>query len=78
MSTKSTEDMLDLHVKCVRALRDYIAEANHTCKVLSDIESFPVSIDKRLAILEQRRAENVAAQRYQDARQGLFSAANWE
>ena len=78
MAGNTKDDLMDLHINCVRALRSYIAEANQTCKVLLDIESFPVPAEKRLEILEQRRAENIAAQRYQDARQSLFAAAKWQ
>jgi hypothetical protein len=66
-----------IHVRCVRALRNYMAEANKTCKLLTSIRSFPIDPDVRHSILTQRRAENRAQQAYQLARRDLFEAANW-
>ena len=68
------EKLVDLHV----ALRDYMAQANKTCKLLIGINEFPVTMDKRTEILEQRRTENRAHEMYQMARQNLFQAAGWD
>ena len=71
------EILQELHVTCVRALRRYIVEANKTCRILADITTFPVSTKARKAILQQRQAENAAHESYQNARRGLFEAAQW-
>src|SRR5262244_3987879 len=57
------EIVQELHVECVRALRWYIAEANKTCRILAEITRFPVSLEVRNQILQQRRAENAAHDR---------------
>jgi hypothetical protein len=71
------KDLEELHVECVRALRSYMAEANKTCKLLVNIKEFPVSLEMRQQIEEQRLSENLAHDDYQDARLALFSAAKW-
>ena len=71
-------ELEQLHIECVRALRSYMMEANETCKLLTQIKNFPVSVNQRVAILEQRRTENLASDKYQEARRKLFKAANWE
>jgi hypothetical protein len=68
----------EMHADCVRALRRYITEANKTCRLLEDITKFPINLETRSEILEQRLVENEAQERYQRARQALFQAANWE
>jgi hypothetical protein len=68
----------DLHVACVRELRAYIAEANQTCKLLLGVKGFPIPPNHRIAMLEQRQRENIAYDRYQDARRRLFEAAKWK
>jgi hypothetical protein len=54
-----------------------MAEGNRTCRLLTQITSFPISLEDPTAIFEQRRAENEAHERYQSARTKLFEAANW-
>ena len=71
------EVLQELHVRCVRALGAYMTEANKTCKLLTAIAVFPVSLDARLEILEQRKVENEAHEEYQAARSSLFKAADW-
>jgi hypothetical protein len=71
------EDVERLHVNCVTALRRYIGEANKTCKLLMGIGRFPVNLQTRTAILEQRQVENDAHMQYQIAREDLFKAAQW-
>jgi hypothetical protein len=72
------EPIYELHSQCVRALRDYIAEANKTCKLLNDLTTFPTTLEQRNAVLEQRQAENKAQEQYQMARNDLFTAAAWQ
>jgi hypothetical protein len=72
------EDLEQLHIECVRSLRSYMSVANQTCKLLTRIEKFPVSADQRLEILEQRQHENLAFERYRNARNRLFEAARWD
>jgi hypothetical protein len=72
------QPIYELHTECVRALRNYIAEANKTCKLLNDLTKFPTTPQERNAVLEQRQAENKAQEQYQVARNDLFTAAAWE
>ena len=75
---ETEKQLQELHIDCVRALREYIKEANKTCKALVNIKGFPVSPETRTEILEQRRTENRAHDAYQSARLNLFRAAGWE
>ena len=68
----------ELHRLCVNALHGYISETNKTCRLLEQITAFPAPIEQRMAMLDQRRAESDAHERYQAARQNLFDAAKWE
>ena len=77
MSEKTREELEQLHIDCVRTLRSYIAEANQTSKLLVQVEKFPVPTVQRFQMLEQRQRENIALDRYQDARKRLFEAAKW-
>jgi hypothetical protein len=73
-----TEELQELHVQCVRALKAYMAEANKTCKLLTRITEFPLSFKERSEVLSQRLVENAAQESYQNARQKLFQTAGWE
>ena len=75
---RTKEEVVQLHIDCVRSLRSYMAEANQTCKLLVQIDKFPVSAGDRISILEQRQRENVAFEQYRDARARLFDAAKWD
>jgi len=66
-----------IHVRCVKALRNYMAEANKTCKLLTSIQNFPIEPGVRQNILLQRQVENQAHEAYQLARRDLFEAADW-
>ena len=76
--TNHTEDVEHLHINCVRALRQYIVEANKTCRLLNSIKNFPVTLENRLAIIEQRQNENERHSQDQIAREQLFRAAQWD
>jgi hypothetical protein len=78
MTEKSIEGLEELHMQCVRALRSYMAVANQTCKLLTAIKNFPLPTQTRTELLEQRRKENIASDKYQQARRRLFDAAHWE
>lgn len=78
MPTKSANQRLkQLRTECVRALRKYMREADKTCTLLHSIRVFPVPLERRLAILDQRLVENAAHERYQLSRQQLFRLARW-
>ena len=72
------QKLQELHALCVRLLRNYIEEAKRSCQLLNEVPEFPVSLEVRKKILEQRRAENAAYERYQIARRNLFKAAQWD
>jgi hypothetical protein len=54
-----------------------MVEANKTCKLLTSIKEFPVDLQAKEKILDQRLIENEAQELYQRARLELFTAANW-
>ena len=70
-------ELKELHAECVRALKEYMAQANKTCALMDSIV-FPLTHEKRLAILEHRLQENAAQERYQIARRHFFEAVNSE
>lgn len=79
MATKAPDQRLkQLRIACVQALRKYMREADKTCTLLNSIRQFPVPLEKRLAILDQRLVENAAHERYQQSRQQLFRLAKCE
>jgi hypothetical protein len=61
---------------CIRKLKDYIYEATRTCDMLNRITSSPLSAKERHQILEQRKKESDALERYHLARQRLFDAVS--
>ena|SRR5215813_8427800 len=61
----------DLHGFGVRSLRRYIEEAEKSCKILENVHSFPISLEVRQKILEQRQSENAAYNDYLVARESL-------
>jgi hypothetical protein len=73
----TNDELTELQTFCVRALKRYMDEARKTCLILSDINEFPVSLEARRDILQQRQSENAAHEDYQAARKHLFRAANW-
>ena len=66
--TTSPEELSLLHSHCLAALRDYISQANKTCRLLAKVTEHPVSLEMRQEILEQRKAENNARGRYMEIR----------
>jgi len=72
-----SEDLKQLHTDCLRTLKRYIEEAQHTCTVLDEVQEFPVPHHLLLKILEQRQSENDAHEAYQIARTRLFVTARW-
>jgi hypothetical protein len=58
------------------AFHDYMAAVNRTFALLADLETFPVSIDKRLEIVQQRQRETLAREKFHTAREALFSAVH--
>jgi hypothetical protein len=54
-----------------------MSEADKTCRLLTQITGFPVSIEDLRSILDQRLVENEAHERYQNTRTKLFEAAKW-
>jgi hypothetical protein len=72
MDLEETKDWFELYHDCVTALQDYMREANMMCATLSRVHSLPASAKKRHEILEQRKRENDALERYHKARRRLF------
>ena len=68
------EDVKHLHTACISSLKEYMGAAQRTCELLTSIDSFPVSLEKRKEILHQRLAENETHERYQIAREHFFRA----
>jgi predicted negative regulator of RcsB-dependent stress response len=62
------EELHHLHRQCLAALRVYVSQANKTCKLLAKATKCPVSMEMRHEILEQRKAENEARNRYMEIR----------
>jgi hypothetical protein len=77
MTESEREAIQKLHGECTNALDKYLKEGNEMCRILSAIESHPVSLERREAIVRQRVKENEAQQAYDSARQALFTLAGW-
>jgi hypothetical protein len=58
------------------AFQDYMASVNRTFLLLADLKTFPASFEKRLEIIEQRKVEALAREKFQTAREELFSAVH--
>jgi hypothetical protein len=77
MTKSEREAIQKLHVECTSALDKYLKEGHEMCRILSAIESHPVSQKQREAIVRQRVRENEAQRAYDSARQALFALAGW-
>jgi hypothetical protein len=78
MKSMNEEEWNKLWQEAWAAYQEYIAKANDTFQLLSDLK-FPVSIEKRVEILEKRRAEKGAGERLQATRNTLFTEMNrWQ
>jgi len=77
LDQSAKDELLKLHIDCVRSLRRYIGEANQTCTLLAQVEGFPIPAPRRIEMIDQRESENRASARYQNARKRLFDAAKW-
>jgi hypothetical protein len=77
MDDNERETLERLHRDCTTALGKLQEEGKAMCKVLSAVESHPVSSEQRRAIMEQRVKENAAHIAYDRARQALFKRAGW-
>jgi hypothetical protein len=74
----TNDQLVELQIFCVRALKRYMDEARKSCLILSNVRAFPVSLEMRREILHQRQTENAAHESYQVARKKLFEAAHWD
>ncbi len=72
-----TTEVSDLHRRCTEALAAYVDQLQKSCGLLNGIETFPISLAGRRAVLDQRRAESGALERYHLARNRLYTAAKW-
>jgi len=74
----TNDELVKLQTFCVRALKRCMDEARKTCLILTNVRTFPVSLEMRREILHQRQTENAAPESYQVARKQLFEAAHWD
>jgi hypothetical protein len=75
MKSMNEEEWNKLWQEAWAAYQEYIAKANDTFQLVSDLK-FPVSVEKRIEILEKRRIENGARERLKVARNTLFTEMN--
>lgn len=61
-------DLRQLRVACLRLLAAYVFEADRTLSLLASYKKFPITLQKRLALIEQEQKENDAYQDYHSAR----------
>ena len=71
-----TEPPEELREAFVSTFAKYFLEANRTHNLMLDVSIFPVSLQERLAILDQRQLESVALEKYLSARTKLLAAAS--
>ena len=68
-----------LRSSCRMALEAFIDQANKTCSIFDGVENVSeVPLRQFLQMLQQRRKENEALERYQNARLALFRTAKQE
>lgn len=67
-------DSHGLRADCLCFFSKYVSEANRTCRLLLEVEKFPVSQEEQQAILGQRLLEIAAFQDYLSARAKLLEA----
>ncbi|HZP32393.1 MAG TPA: hypothetical protein VFB23_03435 [Candidatus Acidoferrales bacterium] len=59
--------------ECLKALWEYVRQAQETCKLLADVEGGALTLDHLLGILEQVQFENDLRDTYAALRQKLFN-----
>ena len=69
-------EVLELQEACVRSFRRYFREANRTCKLLASLKMFPITLDQRLALAQQRQKEIYAYQSYRCVRGKFLELAS--
>lgn len=73
MLDRDTAAVQTLRSSCRMTLEAFIDEANKTCSFFDGVEYVSESsLNQFVQMLEQRRKENVALERYQNARLALF------
>ena len=72
------DELLKLREDCTGALGRFVEQAKKTCEILETIRSeFPLAVEDRQRVLQQRQSENLAYEQYQVSRNRLFDAARW-
>jgi hypothetical protein len=71
----NTPHWQQLNARCVEALDRFNREAMKTCRLLSEMEVFPISVETRSTLAHQRFSENDAYNCYLEARQELCNLA---
>jgi hypothetical protein len=61
-----------LRDECLKALLNYVRQAQGTCELLGNIEGTSLPLDRLLAILEHTQAEDEILKSYMVLRQRLF------
>jgi hypothetical protein len=77
MNDSEREALRNLHRECTAALEKCLREGHEMCRMLSAIESHPISHEQRVALIKQRLKENQAQRAYDYVRTALFNAAGW-
>ena len=61
-----------LRDECLKALSNYVSQAQKTCELLGDIETNSLSLERLLAILAHTQTEDETQKMYMVLRQRLF------
>jgi len=79
MVDRYTAAVQTLRSSCRMTLEAFIEEASKTCSFFDGVENVAeISLNQFVQMLEQRRKENVALERYQNARLALFQGCKHE
>ena len=73
--TITTTEWNQLNAGCIYALEDFNEEAERTCRLLAGIRNFPMSVEERSLLAQQRSAENAAYHCYLERRLRLCQLA---
>jgi len=77
MSDSERQAVEKLHRQCMAAVGRLLKESEAMCRLLGAVKRHPVTVEERMAIVEQRVRENDAQSAYNSVRQALFTLAGW-
>jgi hypothetical protein len=69
------DEFVRIHAECEKSLKEWIAEATRTCRMLGECLDKPLTLEQRSELHRQRSRENEAQSIHWKNRQKLFELA---